>query len=139
MIYSKERASPGKASRPWGFSTCRTLHKASTIFQKECQKSNIVWTSRKWRIASSLSLSEQTKAGSNHWQNIGLNQIHSFVLLVTGVCLFDPHDGSCYPDGFQFVPPAITCFPSLLPLPKPSPPSQAHVKCQPLSQEASPM
>lgn len=69
VIYSKEGASPQKASRPWGFATCRTLHEASTIFQ-EYQKSGAVWIFRKWRIASSLSLSEQTKAGSNHWQNI---------------------------------------------------------------------
>lgn len=33
-----------------------------------------------------------------------------------GVCLFDPHDGSCHPDGFQDCSPSYNIFLSLLPL-----------------------
>lgn len=68
MIYLKGKVCPGKASRLRAFAKCKTLPKASTIFQKDYQSA--VWVFRLWKIArNSLSLSEQTNARSNHQLN----------------------------------------------------------------------
>lgn len=138
MTHSKKWACPGKASRLGDLATCETLSEASTIFQKDYQRPSAMWIFRKWKIAISLSHSEWTKAGSNHQLNIWLSQVHSFVLLVTwGVS--DPRNGSCHSDGFQCCSLSYGVLPSRIPLPRPSPPCKAHVKCQQLFQEAPPM